>query len=116
MNGIKLTKEQLLASAKLFNTKEDWRKYRKLDYQRAVQQKILSWIYEQCGWTMKPFTRWTYEKCKDLASQFKYAQDWKERHFNSYKAAQEHGWLSEIRKELNFKPRWSSRREGNCNV
>lgn len=116
MNGIKVTKEQLLASARLFKSKTEWRKYRNLDYRRAVQQGHLPSIYAELGWTANSFTRWSHEKCLEIARSYKYLQDWREGNWNSFIAAREHGWLELIREEIKFKPKWSSKREEKFNV
>jgi hypothetical protein len=118
----KWTKEACIEAAKSYQNRSEWKKGDGASYQAALKN---DWFKEATSHMDKnyrmrsPFpirpegmplnTFWTIDLCKECSKRFKTADDWRERHPESYAVAVKKGWREKCTKHMLPKYRKATR-------
>lgn len=97
------TFSKCLRVAQEYRTSTDWSQskgYSHWAYQAACRENWLEDIKTKLGWGR---SKWTYEECLEIASQYSRAVDWAREDNPSYLAAIRKDWHRKIGKELGWK-------------
>lgn len=91
-------KENVIESAKSFNTRTAWQDAYGAAYNSARKKGWLDECSSHMEERQKPNGYWTLERCQARAYEFDCVKDWNKSCSGSYSRAQDMGWINEITK------------------
>ena len=106
----KWTYENCKSEATKFCSLVDWAKKSPSSYSAARTNKWQRKIARELGWKSRKvfdLSYWSYDRCREEASNFSSVLEWKKKSLKSYRAALKNKWHKQIVQELEWNTTWT---------
>jgi hypothetical protein len=90
------TKEKCFEEALKYKSRNDFKKFCRQAYTISCENKWIDKISQHMTQIKKPNSYWTFEKCKEIASNYNYKTDYIKHAQSAYKIAKKNNWNDEI--------------------